>query len=345
MPQDRLRLLDAAPRRLALAVAVAVCLVSLQCSRSPTAPNNGPVTGGNTPPPVTGGPGPSPQVPFVFVGAGDVANCDNNAFNGSGTAYVGKTWRDASEKTAQIIDSIGGEVFTLGDNAYPLGRTQDFTPCYTQTWGRFVNRTHPSPGNHDYGDRQPHDGSPYFNYFGAAAGDFGKGYYSFDRGGWHIISLNSNRDNGIDTGPNSAQATWLRQDLAANTVKCTLAYWHHPLFSSGGNGSSSAMKEIYRILHEAGADVVLTGHDHLYERFAPQDADGRPDQARGIVQFVVGTGGTVPMSLARSALLNSVVRITERWGVLKLTLNTDTYSWEFITTANGTLDTGSASCH
>ena len=204
----------------------------------------------------------------VLVGAGDIARC--------GSA--------ATAATARLLDRLPGSVFTLGDNAYPSGGEQDFSMCYEPTWGRHKARTRPAPGNHDY---ESAGAAPYFNYFGANAGPSGLGYYRYRLGAWQIYSLNSN----IAMGPHSLQAQWLQRELAANPSTCTLAYWHHPLFSSGPHGDNLSTQALWRVLYQADVDVVVSAHDHLYERFAPQDPDGRLDLAGGIRQFTAGTGG------------------------------------------------------
>jgi hypothetical protein len=239
--------------------------------------------------------------------------------------------------TAKLVDSIGGTVFTLGDNAYMEGTARQFRECYDPSWGRFKSRTRPSPGNHEYVSP---NAAPYFEYFGPNAGPPGFGYYSFDLGAWHIVSLNSE----ISTELNSAQGRWLLSDLAASTASCTLAYWHKPLFSSGINGDNPHMRPFWRILHEFGAEIILSGHDHLYERFAPQDPDGRFDREAGIRQFIVGTGG-VPAYGFLTTKPNSDVRFSGH-GVLKLTLMNDSYQWEFIPVAGARdRDSGSGTCH
>lgn len=294
-----------------------VCVTCAQCSGgTPTGPSSAddglPPAPPSIPTPIL------PAGPQTFVGAGDIAMCDAN-----------------SEATARLLDSIGGIVFTLGDHAYFRGTREEFRDCYSPTWGRHRSRTRPVPGNHDY---ESPGAQPYFEYFGANAGLSGLGYYSFDIGNWHAVALNSN----IDIGDGSAQAAWLRSDLAANRARCTIAYWHHPLFSSGPEGGVSRMRPFWRILYEAGADVVLSGHDHMYERFAPQNPDGGPDPTRGIRQFTVGTGGAFlyPSGAAR---LNSEARRSV-FGILRLTLATDGYGWEFIP-VSGPPDAGSGVCH
>lgn len=262
------------------------------------------------------------STPPVLVGAGDIATC-----GGAG-----------DEATAALLDGLPGTVFTAGDNAYPNGTAADFMNCYDPSWGRHKSRTRPSTGNHDYDTPAA---SAYFDYFGARAGDPSKGYYSYDLGAWHIVVLNSN----LQTTAGSAQLQWLAADLAANPRTCTLAYWHHARFSSGPHGSNAAMKPFWDVLYAAGADVVVVGHDHVYERFAPQNPSGVADPVNGIRQFVVGTGGTTLRPFSTIAA-NSEVRNSSTWGVLELTLYSSRYEWRFVpTTGSGFSDTGSTSCH
>ncbi len=242
-----------------------------------------------------------------------------------------------AEATARLLDGLDGTIFTTGDNAYPEGTADNFLRCYGPTWGRHRGRTRPSPGNHDY--RTP-GAAPYFDYFGANAGPPGLGYYSYDLGAWHVVSLNS--ETATDAG--SAQGQWLRSDLSASGSRCTVAYWHKPLFSSGPHGPTEQVRNLWRVLYEFDVDIVLTGHDHLYERFAPQDPDGRPDPTRGIRQFIVGTGGA-PRYAPRGGGTNSEV-IGQDWGVLVLTLDRDSYRWDFTPVAGATFrDSGNAACH
>jgi hypothetical protein len=255
----------------------------------------------------------------IFVGAGDIAQCAT----GNPSA------------TATLLDSIGGTVFALGDNAYPSGSAEDFRGCYDSTWGRFKSRTRPVAGNHEY---DTPGATAYYDYFGAAAGPAGLGYYSFELGNWHIVALNSN----IGMGGSSSQAAWLRNDLRAHPAKCTLAYWHFPLFSSSEHGNIESVREFWRILYENGAEVVLGGHDHTYERFAPQDPNGAADPAGGIREFVAGTGGAPPYPFF-DVKPNSEVRLSAN-GVLRLALKAGGYDWSFIAVA-GAGDSGSASCH
>jgi len=221
-----------------------------------------------------GEPSPPPEQIAVVIAAGDIAQCD--------TPLAPST---PAMSTALLVESIPGTVLTLGDNVYYEGTAAQFAACYAPTWGRFQSRTNPSPGNHDY---ETAAAAGYFDYFGDRAGPDRRGYYSFNAGAWHLISLNSN----VPATPGSAQDLWLRADLSANLDKrCVLAYWHHPVFSSGPHGNDPTMAGIWQTLYDFNADVVLAGHDHDYERFGPQDASGRVDVARGLRSFVVGTGG------------------------------------------------------
>jgi len=265
----------------------------------------------------------APGTPQVFVGAGDIAQCSAP---------------DAAA-TARILDTVPGTVFALGDNAYPDGSARDYATCYAPTWGRHKKRTRPVPGNHDWGWR----GAPgYFGYFGVAAGDPARGYYSYDLGAWHIAALNDN----IDMRAGSPQEQWLRADLAAHPARCTLAYWHAPRFSSGTtHGSDPTTQPLWQALYDAGADVVLAGHEHNYERFAPQAPDGTLDSARGIREFVAGTGGGTAYRFGRP-IAHSDVRSMDH-GVLKLTLGNGDYHWVFIPVVGSSAfgDSGTARCH
>ena len=275
-----------------------------------------------TPPPeVSGRP--------VVVAAGDIADCA----------------REDDEATARLVGRIEGTVLTLGDHAYPDGSAENFAECYEPSWGRFKARTLPSPGNHEY---ETAGASGYFDYFGSAAGDPGEGYYSYDVGSWHIVALNSNCGEGeIRCGPGSPQGRWLEEDLAANDEEaCTLAYFHHPLFTSGSyRPGIERVEHLWEILYAAGVDVVLNGHDHNYQRFAPQDPGGSADPEDGIRQFVVGTGGRSLYQISHP-IANTEVYIDDTFGVLELTLHPKRYDWEFVS-VNGEVfsDSGVARCH
>ncbi len=263
----------------------------------------------------------------ILVGAGDIADCKDLA---------------GAEATAKLLVQLPGTVMAVGDLAYPDGSNENFV-CYDKTWGRVKSRTRPAPGNHEF---HAAGATPYFDYFGAAAGDQKTGYYSYELGTWHIIVLNSECKDVGGCEPGSPEEKWLRADLAAHPAACTLAYWHKPLFSSGGaHGDDLTVKPLFQALYEANAEVVITGHDHDYERFAPQTPDGTADPAHGIREFVVGTGGKNhrPFGETKS---NSEVRDATAFGVLKLTLKPGGYDWQFIPEAGKSFtDSGSGNCH
>ena len=280
----------------------------------------------------------------VVIAAGDIA-CDPADLNFNGGFGTGTKCRQ--KHTSDLVVGMALDaVLALGDLQYEDATYEKFTRSYDPSWGRVKAITRPVPGNHEY--RQ--SGAPgYFQYFGSAAGDPRKGYYSFDLGKWHIVAVNSECDEVGGCGAGSPQEQWLRQDLAAHATSCTLAYWHAPRFSSGPHGDdaeAAAMDAVWRVLYEAGADVVVNGHDHDYERFAPQAPSGIADRERGIRQFVVGTGGKSLYGLgARTIAPNSEVFHDDTFGVLKLTLHATGYSWDFVPAAPGTFtDSGTASC-
>ena len=251
------------------------------------------------------------------------------------------------QKTSDLVVDAGYDaVLVLGDNQYPSGEIAEYRKYFHPTWGRVKDKIFPVPGNHEYllGSTAP----GYFSYFGARAGDPAKGYYSFDLGQWHIIALNSNdgRCLAVPCGPASEQLTWLKDDLAANKKKCTLAFWHHPRFNSGSrHGNNAEVSAFWDALYAADADVVLNGHEHVYERFDPQTPDAGADAARGIREFLVGTGGVGFYDFALPQP-NSALREAATFGVLKLTLKPDSYDWEFVAVQPSTFtDKGSANCH
>jgi hypothetical protein len=292
-----------------IATMTATCGGSSPSSPSPTPPT--------VPSPGSGTPAP----PAILVGAGDIGQC--------GAAAVAAT--------AQLVDRVPGIVFTTGDNAYPNGSAANFRDCYEPNWGRHRDRTRPTPGNHEYDTA---GASAYFAYFGDNAGPPGLGYYSYGAGPWRVIALNSE----IPGGPGSMQLQWLRSELGFSPSACTMVYWHKPLFTSGPNGPNRDMREIWRTLYEFNVDLVVNGHDHLYERFAPQDPDGRADPARGIRQLTVGTGGGALYTPITSAPNTEAIGIVH--GVLKLTLSGDGYQWEFIGVPGASFsDSGVGKCH
>jgi hypothetical protein len=258
----------------------------------------------------------------VLVGAGDIASCSS----------------PGDEATAQLLDTIPGAVFAAGDNAYESGTIDQYRACYAPSWGRHLRRTHPAPGNHEY---YTSGAQGYYAYFGSLAGDPTKGYYSYELGSWHIVVLNS----AVEVTAGSPQDLWLRADLAGHSASCTLAYLHHPRFNSGEHGSDTTLRSIWQALYDSGADVVVSAHEHIYERFAPQKPDGTVDPARGIRQFTVGTGGKSHHSYHRT-LPNSEVQDSTSFGVLKLTLHASGYDWRFVPVAGQSFtDLGSSSCH
>jgi hypothetical protein len=263
----------------------------------------------------------------VLVGAGDIADC---------------TDLSGAEATAKLLEAIPGTVMAVGDLAYPDGTQANFA-CYDKTWGRVKARTRPAVGNHEFHST---GATYYFSYFGPAAGDATKGYFSYELGVWHVIVLNSEcaAVGGCEQG--SKEEQWLRSDLANHHAACTLAYFHKPLFSSGGtHGDAAEFRAFWQALYEAHADVVVNGHDHDYERFAPQNPAGEADGAHGIREFVVGTGGKSHRPFA-APHPNSEVRNADTFGVLKLALRAGAYDWQFIPEAGKTFtDSGSGSCH
>lgn len=267
------------------------------------------------------------QKAAVLVGAGDIADCANLA---------------GAKATAALLANIPGTVMSVGDLAYPDGTPANFA-CYDETWGREKARTRPAVGNHEFHSA---GATYYFQYFGEAAGDSNKGYYSYELGTWHIVVLNSECDQVGGCGAGSAQEKWLREDLAAHPVACTLAYFHKPLFSSGGaHGDDPVIKPLWDALYQAGADVVINGHDHDYERYAPQTPEGKADPGRGIREFVAGTGGKNHRPFGAVGA-NSEVRNADAFGVLKLTLMPGKYTWQFVPEEGKTFqDSGEDVCH
>jgi len=257
----------------------------------------------------------------VLVGAGDIGSCSS----------------DRDQATGVLVDSIAGTVFTLGDNDY-----SDATPvpaygvCFDTSWGRFKSRLLPAPGDDDLRNSTLAD---YYAYFGASAHG-PKGYYSYDLGSWHIVVLN------VMTSTDTAQLNWLRADLAGHSNLCTLAILHRPPFSSGNTGNSSGQVPVFQALYDNGAELLLSGNDHDYERFAPQAPNQTADPTRGVVEIVVGTGGKSHGHINPPVQPNSVVQNDDTYGVLRLVLHPAGYDWRFIPVAGKTFtDAGSASCH
>ena len=261
----------------------------------------------------------------VLVGAGDIAECTT----------------DADAATARLVEAIPGSVFTAGDNVYEAASAATFRDCYAPTWGRFKDRTRPAAGNHDWADGGI---DAYRAYFGAAAGTGDATWYAYDLGTWRVIVLDSDCGQVGGCGPDSTQGRWLANELADHPTACTLAIWHHPRFSSGVHGDANDVAPFWRALYDAGADVVINGHDHDYERFAPQAPDGRADPSRGIREFVVGTGGAELRTFPRAAP-NSELRAALYHGVIELTLHDGSYDWRFLSTTTDFSDSGTAHCH
>jgi len=305
-------------RRLVLSVAVSVVLIG--CG-GPAPPTPSVPTSPEPPPaPPNPAPEPAPVPDATLVGAGDIVKCN----------------APEAEQTAKLLDRIPGTVVALGDTVYPSATPALLSDCYGPTWGRHLSRTLAVAGNHDW---EASGGAPFFAYFAQAAGPPGRGYFSTSLGSWHVIVLNSN----VSAAPGSPQYTWLQSDLAASTAPCTVAMWHHPLFTSGANGNSPQMREVWRLLMSTAVDVVLNGHDHDYERFAPQDADGRA-AAQGMREFVTGTGGA-SLTDRITPQANSEVRDNRTFGVLRLTLKATSYDWRFVSIDGQTFtDAGSAPC-
>lgn len=254
----------------------------------------------------------------VLVGAGDISKCNN----------------DNDEATARLLDNISGTVFTTGDNVYNNGTLTEYQNCYHPTWGRHKSRTKPVPGNGEYNTS---GASGYYSYFS----NIPRNYYVYTLGDWRVYALNSE----IDVSATSAQATWLKNDLRASNKQCVMAYWHRPRWSSGSaHGSDTRMQALWNILHDAGAELVVTGHEHSYERFAPMNKTGQA-VSTGLQEFVVGTGGSSHTGFG-TILPASRARNSDTYGVLKLTLSTGSYAWQFVPVAGKTFtDSGSRSCH
>jgi acid phosphatase type 7 len=263
----------------------------------------------------------------VLIGAGDIADCADMA---------------GAEATAKLLEANPGTVMAIGDLAYPDGTRENFA-CYEKTWGRLKSRTRPAAGNHEF---HSEGATFYFEYFGSVAGDPKNGFYSYDLGAWHVIVLNSECQQVGGCNRGSREEKWLRADLAAHPAACTLAYFHKPLFSSGGaHGNDPEMQSFFQALYDARVDVVVAGHDHDYERFAPQSPAGSPDPQQGIREFVAGTGGKSHRTFA-APRPNSEIRDNTAFGVLKFVLHPNSYDWLFIPERGKSFtDSGSGACH
>lgn len=263
----------------------------------------------------------------VLLAAGDIGSCNSGG----------------DEATAALVEGVGvpATIAALGDLAYPKGTVDEFAYCYGPSWGPFRSATRPAAGNHDYATP---GAAAYFDYFGAAAGPRGAGYYSYDLGSWHVVVLNSNC-RFVACSAGSPQQAWLRGDLALHRTRCTLAYFHHPLFSSTAGTATPEVRPLWQTLYDAGADVVLNGHAHNYQRFAPQTPFGAADPARGMREFVAGTGGN-SLRLVGPPVANQETADDTTFGVLRLTLLETGYRWQFVPVAGGAFDdSGAATCH
>lgn len=251
------------------------------------------------------------------------------------TGDIGMCGSSGVAQTARLVAGLSGDILLAGDIAYPHGSAIDFRDCFNPSWGQFRGRWHAAPGNHEY---ESAGAAPYFAYFGEAAGTDSSGYYSFYAGDWLILMLNSN----IASTRGSPQWEFVRSELAAQRTPCTMAVWHHPLFTSGPNGNNTFMRDLWALLEASRVEVVMNGHDHLYERFARQTSDGRPDATNGVRQFTAGTGGAELYSFVRAAP-NSEERIM-KFGVIRFTLRPAQVDWEFLGIDGTVSDRGLDTC-
>jgi hypothetical protein len=267
--------------------------------------------------------------PIRIVAAGDIARCELGSDEATGLLLD------------EMLADTEGVVAALGDTVYNSGAPDEYRDCYEPAWGRHGSRTRPAVGNHEYKTK---NATGYFEYFGEAAGDPDKGWYSYTMGTWQIIVLNSNcsQIGGCDEG--SDQEQWLRDELATAAAKCTVAYMHHPRFSSGTHGDDDSLIDLWAVLDKYNVEMVLAGHDHNYERFGPMTADGSLTGADGVQSFVVGTGGTY-LRPADTPRPGSETLIDDKHGVLRLDLAHESYEWRFVDTAGITHDRGSRACN
>ena len=281
----------------------------------------------------------------VIAAAGNIG-CDpaSPSFNGGAGTDTECGMRRTSDLLVSTTPGLAA-VLALGDNQYPCGSYADFQAAFEPSWGRVKALIRPAMGNHDFACDFSNTGPGYFQYFGAAAGEAGKGYYSFDVGRWHLIALNSECQAVGGCGTSSPQGQWLQADLTAHKTTCTLAYWHYPRFASGLEGNQRNVAPFWDLLYAGGADVVLNAHEHHYERFAPQSPAGQVDTVRGLREFIVGTGGRALHGFTFNGA-NSELRLNQSWGILKLTLRPTSYGWQFVPVVGGApADAGSTACH
>jgi hypothetical protein len=301
-------------------------------SAPPTATVVSPSASATTSPSGSASAVPSPTPPSassddpILAGAGDIAVCG----------------QDGDEATAALLEGIAGTVFTAGDNTYPAGTERTYRECFGASWGRMLERIRPAPGNHDW---QTDTLDAYRAYFGTAAvNDAGDSWYAYELGTWQVIVLDSECDRVDGCAADSRQGRWLAETLAESAARCTLAIWHRPRFSSGYHGNDADVQPFWDALYGAGADVIVNGHDHDYERFAPMAPDGREDRDRGLRQFVVGTGGAELRDFA-TVQPNSELRLAVSHGILAFTLRAGAYDWRWIPTDGEVADRGTTSCH
>jgi hypothetical protein len=275
----------------------------------------------------------------LFIGVGDIGVCGSRG----------------DERTAQLVDSVlkadsaagvATAAFTTGDNAYPSGLDRDFVRCFTPSWGdpkkRIMKVLRPTIGNHDY---QSARGAAYYRYFGQRAGPAFKGYYSYDLGEWHVVALNSEMIVKGTADEIREQYEWLENDLRTSGRRCTVAYFHHPLYSSGAHGPNNAMRSLWEKLADGGVDLILNGHEHHYERFLPMNKAGAVDSVSGMEQIIVGTGGGGLTGIRSRVQANSARQIQGHWGVLLATLGTDEYRTSFLDVDGKVWDPSGRKCH
>jgi hypothetical protein len=320
-------------------LALALAPAALGCGRSPdkTAEPNATPHGTSLPPSRSATSTPPKRVVSV-VAAGDIACNPLDRMYGVG---AGEETGCRQKATSDLIAALRPDaVMPLGDSQYQHGTYRNYLASYAPTWGRFLDITHPVIGNHEY---ETPRAAGYFAYFGRAAGDPRKAYYSFDLGRWHIVVLNTQCEHIGGCGAGSAQERWLVRDLATHRTRCTLAAWHDPRWSSGQHGAHPTLQALWEDLHDGGVDVVMSGHDHSYERFDPLDAEGNPDSS-GVRSFVVGTGGVGLRGFGAIAR-GSAVRQGTTFGVLHLTLRPAGYDWRFVPVGDRFHDSGQGTCH
>ena len=325
-------------RLLGLTLVVGCAAVTAWCGGSPTSPSTPTAT-----PPVS-----APSAPIVETPPDEPSSNQTPISTTPTTPPAGSAWVNVFGDTgwcgsrvmpqlANLINTLGGDVLLAGDLAYDSGTVDEFRRCFDPDFGRFRSRLWAAPGNHDY---QTPGAAGYFSYFGERAGPDRRGFYSVRIASWLVLMLNSN----VPMGANSEQIEFVRRELDRSTARCTLAVWHHPFDSSGPNGGHAGQQRmLWDLMYQRNVDVVVTGHDHLYERHAPQDSNQRRDDVRGIRLFVSGGGGAPPYQVARGAVNSE--RVISTHGLLRLKLDAALYEWEFLNQTGNVLDRGLSICH